>query len=85
MCRPVVPRVFMTFKLPADHFALKRRLDDPSTGSGMCEKCVEIDEKVEHYRSLASRVLDGAMIKGIEALIADLLALKDQLHPAQEE
>ena len=51
----------------------------------MCEKCVEIDEKVEHYRSLAARVLDGAMIKGIEALIADLLALKDQLHPAQEE
>jgi len=42
----------------------------------MCEKCIEIDEKVEHYRSLASRVLDGAMIKGIEALIADLLALK---------
>jgi len=85
MCRPVVPRVFMTFKLPADHFALKRRLDDPSTGSGMCEKCVEIDEKVEHYRSLAARVLDGAMIKGIEALIADLLALKKKLHPAQEE
>ena len=52
----------------------------------MCEKCIEIDEKVEHYRSLASRVLDGAtMIKGIEALIADLLALKEKLHPAQEE
>ena len=51
----------------------------------MCEKCIEIDEKVEHYRSLASRVLDGAMIKGIEALIADLLALKEKLHRAQEE
>jgi hypothetical protein len=54
-------------------------------GSGMCEKCVEIDEKVEHYRSLASRLLDSATIKGIEALIADLLALKEQLHSAQEE
>ena len=52
---------------------------------GMCEKCVEIDEKVEHYRSLASRLLDSATIKGIEALIADLLALKEQLHSAQEE
>jgi hypothetical protein len=57
----------------------------PAWDGGMCEKCAEIDEKVEHYRSLASRVLDDAMIKGMEALIADLLALKEQLHPAQDQ
>jgi hypothetical protein len=51
----------------------------------MCENCVEIDGKVERYRSLASRLLDSSMIEGIEALIAELLALKQQLHPAQEE
>jgi hypothetical protein len=57
----------------------------PAWEGSMCEKCVEIDEKVEHYRSLASRLLDGATIKGIVALIADLLALKEQLHPAQDQ
>jgi hypothetical protein len=46
--------------------------------SGMCEKCIEIDEKVERYRSLASRLLDGATIKGIEALIADLRRKKNR-------
>ena len=51
----------------------------------MCEKCVEIDEKVEHYRSLASRLSDSATIKGIEALMADFLTLKEQFHSAQEE
>lgn len=51
----------------------------------MCEKCVEIDEKVDRYRSLASRILDSLTIEGIEALIAELLALKEQLHPTQEE
>jgi hypothetical protein len=57
----------------------------PAWDGAMCEKCVEIDEKVEHYRSLASRLLDGATIKGIEALIADLLALKERLHLAQDQ
>jgi hypothetical protein len=40
----------------------------------MCEKCAEIDEKVERYRSLASRLLDSSTIEGIEALITELLA-----------
>ena len=51
----------------------------------MCEKCVEIDEKIERYGHLASRLLDSSMIEAIEAAIVDVLALKVQFHPAQEE
>lgn len=48
----------------------------------MCAKCVAIDEKVERYRFLASRILDSSTIERIESLVADLLAIKGQLHPA---
>jgi hypothetical protein len=30
----------------------------------MCEKCVELDGKIEHYRGIASRIADEAMIRG---------------------
>jgi hypothetical protein len=51
----------------------------------MCEKCDEIDEKVARYRALSERLLDRPVLERIEALIADLLALKQQLHPRQKE
>ena len=35
----------------------------------MCEKCVELDGKIEHYRDIASRITDEAMIRGIKVLI----------------
>jgi hypothetical protein len=50
----------------------------------MCEKCTEIDQKIDHYRVLAARLLDQLTLERIEVLIADLLASKDLLHPKQE-
>jgi hypothetical protein len=52
-----------------------------------CEKFVEIDvdERIERYRTLGSRLLDSSMIEAIEMAIVDLPALKEQFHPAQEE
>jgi hypothetical protein len=41
----------------------------------MCEKCVELDRKIEHYRLLAS-VLDG-----IKHLIEQMQAQKAAFHP----
>jgi hypothetical protein len=35
----------------------------------MCDKCVEIDKKIEHYRLLASRLTDQPTIDGIKELI----------------
>jgi hypothetical protein len=51
----------------------------------MCDKCSEIDGKIAHYRAVIERVLDQPFVERVEALIADLLALKDQLHPQQQE
>jgi hypothetical protein len=47
----------------------------------MCEKCVEIDDKIEHYRIMASRITDEALLDGIVKLIAQLQAIKLELHP----
>jgi hypothetical protein len=34
----------------------------------MCEKCVELDSKIEHYRALASRITDQPTLDGISHL-----------------
>jgi hypothetical protein len=36
----------------------------------MCEKCIELDSKIEHYRAIASKITDEAMIRAINVLIA---------------
>jgi hypothetical protein len=51
----------------------------------MCEQCVEIDGKIEHYKRIASRMDDRAMLDGIKKLIAGLQAEKAALHPEQTE
>ena len=47
----------------------------------MCDKCVELDGKIEHYHFMASRITDQAMLDGIKRLTADLQAQKAALHP----
>lgn len=51
----------------------------------MCEKCVEIDAKIERYRMVQSRILDRIAVDGIANLIAELLAKKAELHPDQKD
>jgi hypothetical protein len=51
----------------------------------MCEKCVEIDRKIEHYRILASGVTDQPTLDGIEQLIEGMIAQKVALHSEQQE
>lgn len=46
----------------------------------MCDKCAEIDATIAHCRALVERSLDQSFVEGVEALIADLLAHKEQLH-----
>ncbi|MDR3484353.1 MAG: hypothetical protein P4M05_05505 [Bradyrhizobium sp.] len=50
----------------------------------MCEKCVELDGKIEHYRDIASSMTDEAMIRGIKVLIERAKARKADLHPEQK-
>lgn len=49
----------------------------------MCEKCVEIDSKIEHYRFIASRITDQETLDGIKKLIERVQAQKVELHPEQ--
>jgi hypothetical protein len=47
----------------------------------MCEKCVEIDGKIEHYLNLSSFVTDQRTLDGIKQLIAPLEVEKQVFHP----
>jgi hypothetical protein len=49
----------------------------------MCDRCVELDGKIEHYRGIASRITDEAMIRGIEVLIEWAKAQRAALDPEQ--
>ena len=46
----------------------------------MCEQCVEIDGKIEHYKNLFSLVTDQRTLDGIKKLIGRLEAEKQALH-----
>jgi hypothetical protein len=35
----------------------------------MCDKCVELDKKIEHYQRLRSNITDQATLDGIKKLI----------------
>ena len=54
-------------------------------GKQMCEKCVELDGKIEHYRRLSSRITDQPTLDGIKKLIEEINAQKAVLHPEQTE
>ena len=47
----------------------------------MCEKCDQIDKKIEHYRQIQRAVMDKLTADGTEELIAGLEAEKAALHP----
>jgi hypothetical protein len=51
----------------------------------MCEKCVELDKKIEHYRSMSPRITDQATLDGIQKLIEQMQAQKVALHPGQSQ
>jgi hypothetical protein len=47
----------------------------------MCEKCVEFDEKIEHYRRLSRLITDQKTIEQLELFIEKWRAEKAALHP----
>jgi len=49
----------------------------------MCEKCIEIDKKIEHYRVIASHTTDEPLLDGIKKLIEGMQTQKDVLHSEQ--
>jgi len=49
----------------------------------MCEKCKELDDRIGHYRRLATQVSDQATLESIELLIQKSEMDKKALHPDQ--
>jgi hypothetical protein len=50
----------------------------------MCDKCRELDDRIEHYRRLAASINDKLTVDRIEELVARLDAEKAALHPEQK-
>ena len=46
----------------------------------MCDKCKPLDDQIERYRSIGSRVSDPQTLEGIKQLIQNLEAQKAALH-----
>lgn len=47
----------------------------------MCEGCRKIEEKIAHYREMASYVMDQPTLDGIGVLVGRLEEEKRVLHP----
>jgi hypothetical protein len=47
----------------------------------MCSKCVEINEKIDHFKDLGTRILDPQTRRSLDILIEELEAKKVALHP----
>ena len=50
----------------------------------MCDKCAELDKKIERYRKLGVAISDRLALDGIKAAIEDLQAQKAGLHPERK-
>jgi hypothetical protein len=50
----------------------------------MCDKCLELDAKVERYRAIRSRITDRFAVQGLTELIAEAQAKQAELHRATE-
>ena len=50
----------------------------------MCEKCVKLDRKIEHYERIGLSISDQVTVDRIKELIAEMKAQKAQFHPQRE-
>ena len=51
----------------------------------MCDKCIELDGKIEHYQHLSSTITDQRTLDGIKELIERMKAQKAALHLEEKE
>jgi hypothetical protein len=47
----------------------------------MCEKCDEIDKRIERYRQVERTILDQVTVDRAKEMVAELEAQKAALHP----
>jgi hypothetical protein len=54
-----------------------------NAGTAMCDKCIEFDAKIEHYRYMARMLTDQPTLDAIQKLVEQMKADKVALHPEQ--
>jgi hypothetical protein len=50
----------------------------------MCDKCIELDDKIEHYERISVSINDQVTIDRIKKLVEQMKAQKAALHPERE-
>ena len=53
--------------------------------NAMCEKCKELDQKIERYRRFRADVPDKDFGERVDALIKDLERERATLHPEEQQ
>jgi hypothetical protein len=51
----------------------------------MCDKCIQLDKKIERYESLASGVTDQLTLERLRELVREMRTQKTALHPQQQK
>jgi hypothetical protein len=51
----------------------------------MCDKCIELDKKIEHYERLASGMADELTLERLRGSVREMRAQKAALHPEQQK
>jgi hypothetical protein len=51
----------------------------------MCEKCIELDEKIDHYEKLSRMITDERALDAIRKMIEGVKAQQAALHPEGEQ
>jgi hypothetical protein len=54
-------------------------------GTRMCDKCIQLDKKIEHYQRLASAMTDQLTLDRMRELMREMKAQKDALHPEEKQ
>jgi hypothetical protein len=47
----------------------------------MCEKCAELDRRIDHLRSMVEKLADPQTLAAANKLIEEMESEKAQLHP----
>ena len=50
----------------------------------MCDKCVELDGKIEHYERIRLSIADQVTVDRIKELVAEMNAQKAKFHTEKE-
>ena len=46
----------------------------------MCDECIELGKKIDHYRTICARISDEKTVEAVRKLIAEMEAQKAALH-----